>query len=92
MIREISTAAVAEAVRAACEEIAFDYSPDILAKLHAAKDAENTGEKSAEAPASPADMTPEQMAQFKQFMEFQKMQNAAKQEDSPKTEDSPKEE
>ena len=40
MIREVSITAVTEAVRAACEEIAFDYSPDILEKLCAAKEAE----------------------------------------------------
>ena len=40
MIREVSITAVTEAVRAACEEIAFDYSPDILEKLCDAKEAE----------------------------------------------------
>ena len=36
MIREVHTSEVMKAVRAACEEIAFDYSPDILEKLKAA--------------------------------------------------------
>ena len=36
MIREVHTSEVMKAVRTACEEIAFDYSPDILEKLKAA--------------------------------------------------------
>ena len=40
MIREVHTSEVTKAVRAACEEIAFDYSPDILEKLKAAGESE----------------------------------------------------
>ncbi len=40
MIREVNISDITAAVKAACQEIAFDYSPDILKKLHEAKDAE----------------------------------------------------
>ena len=48
MVREVDTEKVREAVAAACEEMAYHYSPDILAKLHQAKE-EEVGQRSRQA-------------------------------------------
>lgn len=58
-----------EAVKAAVAAALAQKEADSNAQAQAAVDT---------APATPAEMTPEQMEQFKQFMEFQKMQKAQK--------------